>query len=166
MAALVCPEVRPNAVPRPPLRVVSGGDRPAAALAHRYRRRRVAAALTAFASVWLVVGIVVPGAVRHLSSLTADQSTVTAGAGATGSAAGVQAVGPSPEVSPGPTPVAGAVSAGRTHVVRPGDTLWAIARKIKPEGDLRPVVDELARRTGGRPLQPGQRIELDGLDQQ
>jgi nucleoid-associated protein YgaU len=118
----------------------------------------------AFASAWLVVGIVVPAAVRHLSSVTADQSTVTAGGGATSSAADVQAASPSPEVSPGPAPVTGAMGSARTHVVRPGDTLWAIARKIKPEGDPRPIVDELARRTGGRPLQPGQRIALDALD--
>jgi hypothetical protein len=41
------------------------------------------------------------------------------------------------------------------YVVRPGDTLWSIAREIQPEGDVRPLVDVLAAARGGTPLVPG-----------
>lgn len=47
-----------------------------------------------------------------------------------------------------------------THVVAPGDTLWSIARSLQPEGDVRPLVDEMAASRGGRPLQVGERIRL------
>lgn len=47
-----------------------------------------------------------------------------------------------------------------TYVVQPGDTLWTIARSLQPEGDVRPLVDDLAAARDGRPLQPGERIEL------
>lgn len=47
-----------------------------------------------------------------------------------------------------------------TYVVQPGDTLWSIARSLQPEGDVRPLVDDLAASRQGRPLQPGERIEL------
>jgi hypothetical protein len=50
------------------------------------------------------------------------------------------------------------------HVVQPGDTLWSIAAAVAPGSDPRPIVDELARRSGGVGLQPGQRIALDGLE--
>jgi hypothetical protein len=45
-------------------------------------------------------------------------------------------------------------------IVRPGDTLWSIARAIDPKGDPRALVDSLARRTGGAGLYPGERISL------
>ena len=45
-----------------------------------------------------------------------------------------------------------------TYVVRPGDTLWTIARRIQPAGDVRPLVDALASQRDGKPLQPGERI--------
>jgi hypothetical protein len=48
----------------------------------------------------------------------------------------------------------------RTHVVAPGDTLWTIARAIQPEGDVRPLVQHLAARRRGAPLQVGERIPL------
>jgi LysM repeat protein len=36
-----------------------------------------------------------------------------------------------------------------SYVVHPGDTLWGIAsRLVGPEGDPRPVMDDLARRNG------------------
>ncbi len=59
-------------------------------------------------------------------------------------------------------PVAGDGPAA-VHVVQPGDTLWSIAAAVAPGSDPRPIVDELARRSGGAGLQPGQRIAIDGL---
>ena len=47
-----------------------------------------------------------------------------------------------------------------TYVVRSGDTLWSIARRIQPTGDVRPLVDQLAAERDGRPLQPGERITV------
>ena len=47
-----------------------------------------------------------------------------------------------------------------TYVVRTGDTLWSIARRVQPVGDVRPLVDALAETRGGHPLQPGERIVL------
>ena len=48
----------------------------------------------------------------------------------------------------------------RTYVVQPGDTLWSIARRAHPGGDVRPLVDQLAAQTAGRPLQVGDRITI------
>jgi hypothetical protein len=47
-----------------------------------------------------------------------------------------------------------------TYVVQSGDTLWSIARSLQPQGDVRPLVDDLTAGRHGRPLQPGERIEL------
>lgn len=63
---------------------------------------------------------------------------------------------PAPEpLSSRPVPLA-AVS----YVVQPGDTLWAIARALQSDGDLRPLVARLAAGRAGAPLQPGERITL------
>ena len=50
----------------------------------------------------------------------------------------------------------------RTYVVRPGDTLWGIARRLAgPAADPRPVVDELVRANHvGGSLQVGARLVL------
>lgn len=50
-----------------------------------------------------------------------------------------------------------------TYVVQPGDTLWGIASTLSPDGDPRPLVDALSRQVGPTGLQPGQRLQLDGL---
>ncbi len=42
--------------------------------------------------------------------------------------------------------------------VGPGDSLWSIARRLQPEGDLRPVVDRLAAVNGGTVVHPGDRL--------
>ena len=46
------------------------------------------------------------------------------------------------------------------HVVRPGETLWSIARTIQPRGDVRPVLDRMAEARGGAPLRAGERVVL------
>ena len=53
-----------------------------------------------------------------------------------------------------------ATVAAHLWVVQPGDTLWAIARRLDPNGDIRPLVDALSREVHGRPLQVGQQIIL------
>jgi LysM repeat protein len=42
--------------------------------------------------------------------------------------------------------------------VQPGDTIWSIARRVQPSGDVRPLVDRLAAAHGGTVLQVGERI--------
>jgi hypothetical protein len=54
-----------------------------------------------------------------------------------------------------------ATSAGiHTVVVRSGDTLWTIARRAQPAGDVRPLVDRLVAAHGAGPLTPGERISI------
>ena len=50
--------------------------------------------------------------------------------------------------------------AAHGHVVQPGDSLWSIARRIQPEGDVRPLVARLAAERQGRPLQAGEYISI------
>jgi LysM repeat protein len=45
-------------------------------------------------------------------------------------------------------------------IVQPGDTLWSIARRVQPAGDLRPLVDKLDAQRHGRALQVGETIVL------
>ena len=47
-------------------------------------------------------------------------------------------------------------------VVQPGDSLWSIARRVQPVGDVRSLVDQLASSNGSAVLQPGDRIVLPG----
>jgi nucleoid-associated protein YgaU len=42
------------------------------------------------------------------------------------------------------------------YVVQPGDSLWAIAERIEPDRDPRPVVDALTTARGDGPLVPGE----------
>lgn len=70
--------------------------------------------------------------------------------------------GPARSVAgPAPAPRAEVVPVAATfYVVQPGDTLWTVARSLRPTGEVRPLVDQLVRRTEGRPLRVGQRIPL------
>jgi Tfp pilus assembly protein FimV len=62
-------------------------------------------------------------------------------------------VGAGPSTTPASTVV----------VVQRGDTLWGIARRLQPSGDVRPLVDALADRAGGASLSVGQRLDVTGL---
>lgn len=68
---------------------------------------------------------------------------------------GVLGAGGAPESA---TPVA--PDRFSTYVVRPGDTLWTIARGIDPDRDPRPLVDRLVAERGTAVLQVGERIAL------
>lgn len=50
--------------------------------------------------------------------------------------------------------------AAATHVVQPGDTFWSLARRIQPDGDVRPLVARLRAAHGPGPLQPGEALLL------
>jgi hypothetical protein len=45
-------------------------------------------------------------------------------------------------------------------IVQPGDTLWSLARRAQPQGDVRPLVAQLEAARHGRPLQVGETIEV------
>lgn len=45
-------------------------------------------------------------------------------------------------------------------IVQPGDTLWSIARRVQPTGDVRPLVSQLIDQYGGHALQVGETIEI------
>lgn len=50
---------------------------------------------------------------------------------------------------------------GRTRlIVQPGDTLWSLARRAQPNGDVRPLVSELSKQLRGGTLMAGQTIEI------
>jgi Tfp pilus assembly protein FimV len=74
------------------------------------------------------------------------------GAGALRSADGA----PAPIRLAGTTPVAG----GYRYVVQPGDSLWSIAVRVEPDGDPRPLVDELEAQLHGATPQPGNVLVL------
>ena len=49
---------------------------------------------------------------------------------------------------------------GQLVIVKPGDTLWSIARQLQPTGDLRPLVDRIAKMNNGHSLIAGQGLLL------
>jgi hypothetical protein len=70
------------------------------------------------------------------------------------------ALSPAPPAASAAAPASSAsTSATTTHIeVQAGDTLWTIARRLQPSGDVRPLVDQLVRLNGTTALQPGQQI--------
>ena len=72
------------------------------------------------------------------------------------SAAG--ALGIVPASGPERTPASSA--AVHTYVVQPGDTVWSIARRLRGDGDVRPLVHQIVRVNGSANLQIGDRLQL------
>jgi hypothetical protein len=64
--------------------------------------------------------------------------------------------GPLAALGAGPT----ALASEHVVVAQPGDTVWAIARRIQPQGDVRPLVDELTQQLHGAALQVGERLTV------
>jgi LysM repeat protein len=128
---------------RPQLRLVEGG-RTAARTGHGLRR-----ALLVVAAGVAVAALVALAAVGAVQLLGAD------------AAASVPASTTEPLHPAGAG--ASTSSAPAVVVVRPGDTLWAIARRIQPTGDVRQLVDQLADRNGGAGLVAGQTLDVSGL---
>jgi len=60
-------------------------------------------------------------------------------------------------------PAAATASPGAPEVtVAAGDTVWSIARRLQPTGDVRPLVEEIVALNGGADLRPGQHLVLPG----
>ena len=68
--------------------------------------------------------------------------------------------GGDPLVVPGRATPAAAAVGQRVYIVQSGDTLWSIARHLRPGDDPRPMVDQLAAQVHGGSLQAGQRLVL------
>jgi nucleoid-associated protein YgaU len=76
---------------------------------------------------------------------------------------GLADLAPASPTSGAPAPSSGAAPAGvaagaEVVVVEPGDTLWSIARRVEPTGDVRPVVDRLVAANGSTVIVPGQEL--------
>ena len=82
--------------------------------------------------------------------------------GALGTSGADAPAGATADAAAGPS-VPAAAGAEQVWVVQPGETLWTIAAELRPDGDVRELVDALAERAGGASLEAGQRIPLDGL---
>ncbi len=135
MAAIIHSDPRPvrSPIPARPLRVIEGGRAPHRQVA-LYRRRRITAAI-------FVVAL--------------------AGLALVGTHALLVAVRPAVPGANVPTgTISATVDRGPVVVVRPGDTLWSIARRLAPEGDVRATVDRLAAVHGTGPLQVSERLPV------
>lgn len=66
---------------------------------------------------------------------------------------------PAPAGSAAPSSVAPAAAA-EGIAVQQGDTLWTIARRLQPTGDVRALVDQLVALNGVAPLQAGQVVQV------
>lgn len=76
---------------------------------------------------------------------------------------GADAAASTPASTTGATAVAVAEpSTPRWVTVQSGDSLWTVARRLQPSGDVRALVDRLAARVGPS-IVVGQRIDVAGL---
>jgi hypothetical protein len=131
MAAVVHPHrLAPTRSPRPELRVLSGG----------HARRPAPAARPGLVAVAVIVVL--------LAAVVG--SVVALGRGALASWA--------PDPPGASTSPASASASGDAVVVRPGDTLWSVARRLQPTGDVRPLVDRLVASHGSPMVVPGDRV--------
>ena len=88
----------------------------------------------------------------HLAAAVVALVVVLVGALALGNGAFASLAPEAPAAAPA---VAAGASAAPTVLVQPGDTLWSIARRIQPTGDVRPLVDQLVAANGSAVLVPG-----------
>jgi Tfp pilus assembly protein FimV len=71
----------------------------------------------------------------------------------------VAALGGVPASAPERGPVAPPAAPAEV-VVRPGDTMWSIATRLQPEGDVRGLVRRLVQANGGSAIEPGDVLSL------
>src|SRR6478736_1661153 len=139
MAAIIQPRRHPApAAPRPALRLVTTGGR------------------TVEAPVDFGLGL----GPAHLAAAAVGIVLVVLLSIAIGSGA-LAGLAPAPSTGSSSAPAAATAGAATATVeVQAGDTFWAIARRIQPTGDVRPLVDQLIDLNGTTILQPGERITV------
>jgi Tfp pilus assembly protein FimV len=108
--------------------------RPAPTVA-TYRRRRLMVLLAAVATAFLLV----PAASRAAAAFRDVPASVS---------------------ERRPVPAHGLAPVLGGYMVQPGDTLWSIARRLQPAGDVRPLVHQLIALNGGASLGIGQRLAI------
>lgn len=146
MAAILTPaRHRPPAPPRPRLALVPAPTTPARrAGAPRVATRPVA--VPAPPSTGVLAGVVLAATVAVLLALA-----IAHGAFAAAVPAAPGASGAAPAVATGP-------AGGPTVTVEPGDTVWSIARRLQPEGDVRPLVDRIVASRGSTVVVAGEEL--------
>ncbi len=77
-----------------------------------------------------------------------------------GAFAGLAPAPPAAAAASGASTGAAAPAAAEAVVVRPGDTLWSIARRLQPTGDVRGLVDALVAANGSTTVVAGDRVVL------
>lgn len=141
MAAIIEPRLHPTSS-RPALRVVPGG--PASAVP----ARAVSIGPTSVGPAPVTGRQVVTVLLAVVVALGVVVGAVAIGRGAL---AGLAPAGPSGVAAAASGPTA-------TVRVEVGDTMWSIARDLRPSGDVRPLVDELVRLNGSATIVPGQEL--------
>ena len=140
--------------PRRPVRHLQLVTEPAAA-APAARRSPVRVLLAGLGLAVLVafaaMGIVPFLGADAAASTPASSADTTSPAGADAQSASVPVVAPV------------AVAAPLEIVVQSGDSLWTVARRLQPRGDLRHLVDRLIERVGSTSVTRGQHIDVSGL---
>lgn len=134
-------------VHRRPVAVAALTTRPVRLSESVYRRRRIVAA--AVAVVVLSLGMFAVrsiNATRDLVLPTVPMSSQTVPTGTTADAPG--------------TLRGQVIQRGGTYVAQRGDTLWIIARAMKPQGDLSGLIRRLVVLNGGPSLEVGQVVRL------
>lgn len=102
-------------------------------------------------------GAVARAALLALALVVVAAATVAVGRGALATAAPAP---PSSGVSRAQDHVAASSGGAVIVTARPGDTIWSIARRFQPEGDVRALVDRLVAEHGSASLEPGERLMI------
>jgi hypothetical protein len=97
---------------------------------------------------------------RRLVALVSAMVLLAVAVAAAVTVAGRLGGGGAPTAPAAPTAIASPVPRSATYVVKPGDTVWSVARRMQPDGDIRPLVDEIVARNGSAALVVGQLLTL------
>ena len=110
-----------------------------------------------------LAALVAFAAIGVLPFLGADAAAVTPASSADATSPVVADAPPASAPAVASVAVAPESTAPAAIVVQQGDSLWSIARRLQPRGDLRHLVDRLIERVGGTSVSRGQHIDVRGL---